>query len=40
MMMKLDFAVRWMILKIYIHTCCGEVEEEKRGDFDDWIRPF
>lgn len=38
-MMKLDFAVGWTILKIYIHTCCREVEEEKRGDFDHWIRP-
>lgn len=37
-MMKLDFAVGWTILKIYIHTCCGDVEEEKRGDHDDWIR--
>lgn len=34
-MMKLDFAVGWTILKKYIHTCCREVEEEKRGDFDD-----
>lgn len=38
-MMKLDFAVGRTILKIYIHTCCGKVEEEKRGDFDYWIRP-
>lgn len=37
-MMKLDVAVGWMILKIYIHTSCGKVEEEKRGDYDDWIR--
>lgn len=22
-----------------IHICCGKVEEEKRGDLDDWIRP-
>lgn len=21
------------------HICYGKVEEEKRGDFDDWIRP-
>lgn len=34
-MMKLDFAVGRTVLKIYILLW----EEEKRGDFDDWMRP-
>lgn len=34
-MMKLDVAVGRTVLKIYILLW----EEEKRGDFDDWMRP-